>query len=59
VRSLALLARLEAEAGRTEEARRLYTLYLGHWATGEIDTTEVAGVRERLAALGGPLPRAA
>jgi serine/threonine protein kinase/tetratricopeptide (TPR) repeat protein len=59
VRSLALLARLEADAGRTEEARRLYTLYLDHWATGEIDTAEVAWVRERLAALGGPLPRAA
>ncbi len=59
VRSLALLARLEAEAGRTEEARSLYTLYLRHWGDGEIDTTEVAAARERLAALGGPLPRGA
>ena len=59
VRSLALLAGLEADDGRTEEARRLYTLYLDHWATGEIDPAEVAGARERLAALGGRLPRAA
>jgi hypothetical protein len=59
VRSLALLAHLEAEAGRTDEARRLYTLYLGHWASGEIDTAEVARVRQVLSALGGPLPRAA
>jgi serine/threonine protein kinase/tetratricopeptide (TPR) repeat protein len=59
VRSLALLARLEADAGRAEEARRLYTLYLRHWGDGEIDSAEVAIARKRLAALGGPLPRAA
>jgi serine/threonine protein kinase/tetratricopeptide (TPR) repeat protein len=59
VRSLAFLARLEAEAGRVEDARRLYTLYLRHWGKGEIDNAEVATARKRLAALGGPLPRAA
>ena len=59
VRSLALLAHLEAEAGRTDEARRLYTLYLRHWASGEIDTAETARVHQALSALGGPRPRAA
>jgi tetratricopeptide (TPR) repeat protein len=59
VRSLALLARLEADAGRTEEARRLYSLYLEHWAQGEIDTAEVERARKRLEALGGPLARVA
>jgi serine/threonine protein kinase/tetratricopeptide (TPR) repeat protein len=51
VRSLALLAQLEAEAGNTDEARHLYSLYLEHWADGEIDRDEVARVHERLAAL--------
>jgi tetratricopeptide (TPR) repeat protein len=59
VRSLAYLARLEEQAGRTEEARRLYALYLDHWAEGEIDQAEVVTVRERLAALGGRLTEAA
>jgi tetratricopeptide (TPR) repeat protein/TolB-like protein len=59
VRSLAYLARLEELAGRTEQARRLYALYLDHWAEGEIDRAEIAAARERLAALGGRLPRPA
>ena len=40
-------------------ATLLYTLYLDHWATGQIDTAEVARVRERLAALGGDGPQIA
>jgi hypothetical protein len=59
VRSLTYLARLEEQAGRTAEARRLYALYLDHWAEGEIDRTEVAAARARLAALGGRLTEAA
>jgi tetratricopeptide (TPR) repeat protein len=59
VRSLAYLARLEEQAGRTEQARRLYALYLDHWAEGEIDRAEIVAVRERLAALGGRLTEAA
>jgi serine/threonine protein kinase/tetratricopeptide (TPR) repeat protein len=59
VRSLAYLAWLEEEAGRTEEARRLYALYLDHWGEGEIDRAEIARARERLAALGGPPTEAA
>jgi tetratricopeptide (TPR) repeat protein len=59
VRSLAHLARLEEQAGRAEEARRLYALYLGHWGESEIDLAEVAAARERLAALGGPPAEAA
>jgi serine/threonine protein kinase/tetratricopeptide (TPR) repeat protein len=59
VRSLAFLARLEEEAGRMDEARRLYALYLEHWEKGEIDRAEVSDARERLAALGGQLTEAA
>jgi serine/threonine protein kinase/tetratricopeptide (TPR) repeat protein len=59
VRSLALLAELEEKAGRTDEARRLYSLYLDHWADGEIDRSEVARAREGLAALGDRPAKAA
>jgi len=59
VRSLALLAELEEKAGRAEEARRLYSLYLQHWENGEIDRAEVTAVRERLAALGDRPDKAA
>jgi tetratricopeptide (TPR) repeat protein len=53
VRSLALLAKLEEEAGNAAAARRFYARYLDHWGGGEIDTETVGTARERLAALGG------
>jgi len=56
VRSLGTLARLEDEAGHTDEARRLYERYLNHWKGGEIDRAEVARASARLASLGGPVP---
>ncbi len=58
VRSLALLAQLEEKAGRLDEARRLYSLYLDLWADGEVDRAEVARVHERVAALGGRTAKA-
>jgi tetratricopeptide (TPR) repeat protein len=54
VRSLALLARLEEEAGRPAEARRLYDRYLACWKDGQIDREEVARAARRLAALPPP-----
>ena len=54
VRSLALLARLEDEAGRPQEARRLYERYLACWKGGQIDRDQVTGATRRLAALPAP-----
>jgi serine/threonine protein kinase/tetratricopeptide (TPR) repeat protein len=53
VRSLALLAELEAQAGRADRARELYGLYLDLWGDGTLDRAEVAAARKRLASLGG------
>jgi len=54
VRSLGELARLEDEAGRSDEARRLYGRYLDHWKGSGVDRAEVARAVKRLASLGGP-----
>jgi tetratricopeptide (TPR) repeat protein len=51
VRSLARLAALEEQAGRSAAARSLYGRYLELWGSGQIDRDEVARARERLAAL--------
>jgi hypothetical protein len=51
VRSLALLAALEEQSGRSADARRLYERYLGYWKDGQIDRAEVARAGQRLAAL--------
>jgi tetratricopeptide (TPR) repeat protein len=59
VRSLALLARLEEEAGDTDAARRLYGRYLDHWGGGEIDREETRAAGRRLAALDGRHRKAA
>lgn len=53
VRSLALLAQLEEDAGRDSEARRLFALYLDYWGSGQIDPVDVEDARKRLAGLGG------
>jgi tetratricopeptide (TPR) repeat protein/TolB-like protein len=50
VRSLARLAALEEQAGRSAAARSLYGRYLELWGGGQIDRDEVARARERLAA---------
>ena len=52
VRSLSLLASIEDQAGRHDEARKLYEEYLRHWKTGEVDRADVARAGQRLAALG-------
>jgi tetratricopeptide (TPR) repeat protein len=51
VRSLALLASLQDEAGQTADARKLYERYVGYWRNGEIDRADVARAGQRLAAL--------
>jgi len=51
VRSLALLAAIEDEAGRAAAARKLYEEYLRYWKTGEVDRRDVARAGQRLAVL--------
>ena len=54
VRSLALLASLQDDAGRPAQARALYERYLRYWKHGQIDCEEVARAGQRVAALREP-----
>jgi tetratricopeptide (TPR) repeat protein len=58
VRSLEMLARLEDEVGRTDQARRLYERYLDCWKNGSIDRPAVERAAKRLAQLGKEKPAA-